>query len=83
MKHLMIVCKIVDCKKIVVVPIKFIYELDLAKSLNNRLNRNQVHLMFWSNDFTKKPNFDLAPSHQFEFSTDSCFNVKLLRAFGK
>lgn len=79
----MVVCKIQKIQKLVAVPIKFIYKLDFAKSLNNRLNRNQVHLMFWSSDFKKEPNFDLPISQRFEHNIDSCFDVKFLRAFGK
>lgn len=73
----MVVCKIQKIQKLVAVPIKFIYKLDFAKSLNNRL------LMFWSSDFKKEPNFDLPISQRFEHNIDSCFDVKFLRAFGK
>lgn len=81
MDNLFIVCKLVNIPKIVVVPINFIFELDLVKSLNYRLNRNQTHLMFWSSDHTKNPNFDLDISHRFEHNVDACFNIKILKAF--
>lgn len=81
MKELLIAAKIFKCAKTVVVPVDYIYELNFAKTFNNGINRNQIHLMFYSNDPTKKPNFQLPVSDEFDASTDSCFDVKLLRAF--
>lgn len=83
MEKLIVVVKIIDHPTIVLVPLEYIYELNLAKTLNNRINRNQHHLMFWSADHTKEPNFDLPISHQFNPVIDACFNVKLLKVFGE
>lgn len=83
MKELLLAVKLVCCKKTVVVPSDFIYMLDFVKTFNNSINRNQVHLMFWSQDKKKKPNFDLNISNQFNYSTDACFNVTISKAFGK
>lgn len=75
--------KILGCEIIVVVPLKFIHKLDLVKTLNNSVNHNQQHLMFWSEDQSKKPNFSLPISDRFSREVDSCHNVKLLKAFRK
>lgn len=83
MEDLTIVAKICKLPKIVVVPLENIYKLDLVKPLNNRINRNQVHLMYWSNDHKKKPNFNLPISQQFDNSVESCYNVKLHKVFSK
>lgn len=82
MENITIVAKICKIPKVVAVPLRYI-KLDLVKSLNNRINRNQEHLMYWSNDINKRPNFDLPISQQFHRSVDSCFNVRLLKVFGK
>lgn len=83
MKDIFLGVRIEGCKKIVVVPVNFIFELDFVKTFNNSLNRNQKHLMFWSENQKKEPNFSLPVSKQFNSSTDSCFHVKLLKAFSK
>lgn len=82
MGNLYIVAKICNYPEIVVVPLRNIYRFDYAKSLNNRINRNQTHLLYWSPDETKNPDFNLPISNRFDASTDSCFNVKLLKVFG-
>lgn len=81
MENLIIVAKLCNISRIVIVPLQNIFKLDLVKALNNRINRNQTHLLYWSNDHTKEPNFDLPISYQFNPSTDACFNVKLLKVF--
>lgn len=81
MKEPFLAAKLECCKKTVVVPANFIYQLDSAKTFNNGINRNQVHLMFWSQNQTKQPNFNLPISMQFS-SIDACFDVKIQRAFG-
>lgn len=83
MSSLTIVVKICKYRKLLCVPLRYIYKFDLAKSLNNRINRNQEHLCFWSNDQNKQPNFGLPVSHRFQRSTDACFKVKLLKVFRK
>lgn len=81
MSKILLAAKIESCKKIVVVPVNFIYGFDFVKTFNNSLNRNQKHLLFWSQNDKKEPNFNLAVSKVFNSSTDSCFHVKLLKAF--
>lgn len=83
MNNLTVVAILCKCRKILAVPIQNIYKLNLAKSLNNRINRNQQHLMFWSSDYSKAPNYDLPISDQFDKTRDACYMVKLLKVFGK
>lgn len=83
MTVLLIAAKIINSAKIVIVPVNYIYELNFAKTFNNAINRNQVHLLFWSHDLKKTANFDLPVSDKFRDNTDACFNVKLLKAFGE
>lgn len=83
MESLFVAVKIHNLSKIVVVPLRNIYKLNLAKTLNNRINRNQIHLMFWSSDHGKKPNFNASISNRFDSAIDSCYNVRLLKVFGE
>lgn len=83
MNNLTIVAILCKCRKVLTVPLRNVYKLDLAKSLNNRIIRNQEHLLFWSSDFTKEPNFNLPISGRFDKSRDACYMVKLLKVFGK
>lgn len=83
MSSLTIVAKICKYRKLICVPLHYIYMLDLAKSLNYRINRNQEHLCFWSNDLTNQPNFNLPISNHFDPSIDSCYKVRLLKVFRK
>lgn len=82
MDKLLVAAKICDVKKVIAVPMKYVYKFDIAKGLNNRINRNQVHLCFWSSDPEKEPRFDLPISNRFDRQVDSCFKVKLLKVFG-
>lgn len=81
--NLTVVAILSECSKTLTVPLQYIYKFDLAKALNYRINRNQEHLMFWSSDYKKAPNFDLPISHQFDKSKDACYKVKLFKVFGK
>lgn len=82
MENLTVVAKLCNYSKVVVVPLRNIFKLNFAKSLNNRINRNQVHVMFWSKNFTTVPNFNLPLSRRFDGNSDGCFNVRLLKVFG-
>lgn len=52
-----------EAKQRVVGRIDWIYQLDLVKTLHNRINRNQTHTLFWSKDQKKihclMSNFDI------------------------
>lgn len=81
MTNVYIVAKLWKRPNIVTIPLRYVLNLDLAKSLNNRINRNQKHVIFWSEDDSKEPNFNLPLSSEFNRSTDSCFEVKFLKVF--
>lgn len=83
MSSLSMVVKILKYPKLLTVPLHYIYKFDVAKSLNNRINRNQKHLCFWSDDHQKVPNFDLPIAKRFVRAQDSCFEVNLVKVFGK
>lgn len=83
MENLWIAVYLIDSSKVVVIPIKFIYNLSLSKSFNNRINRNQPHLIFWSANHQDQPNFHLTISKAFDQNDEACYYANLLKAFGK
>lgn len=83
MSAIVVAAYLIDCAKIVVIPAKFIYKLSFAKSINNRVNRNQIHLIFWSENEQDQPNFHLQVSKKFSQNRKMCFHANLLQAFGK
>lgn len=83
MNNLAITVYLMDAKKIVSIPRRNVYELSFAKTFKNRINRNQIHTVFWSADFKKEPDFRLPISHVFRRDVDACFHAKLIKAYGK
>lgn len=72
-----------DCRRKIIVPFNFIKKLNFAKTFNNRINRNQNHLVYFSTDLEDSPDFDLPVSKKFLFNRKACYIGKLLKAFGK
>lgn len=83
MENIFVVAYLLKPRKIVVIPAKFIYKLCLSKTLNYCINRNQPHLIFWSNNFDRHPNFHRPLSKKFLLDHNVCYHAKLLKAFGK
>lgn len=63
--------------------IDWIYELSPAKTLNNRINRNQKHLIFWSPNINRQPDFSLPISNVYFNDRDGMYRGKILKCFGE
>lgn len=90
-----VVVYLLDAKKNIIVPETFIYELNEEKLKNYGANRNQSHLIYWSNaasdgidgvpnpdfptDFTLPPT-NVHPPREIE---ETCYIVRLKRFFSK
>lgn len=78
-----------EARQNVVGRVDWIYHLDviLAKSLNNRINRNQIHTIFWSKDISKKPTFEISSDvhlrSTFHENEDALYRAKIVKCFGK
>lgn len=83
MENLCVAVYLIGSSKIIVIPAKFIYKLSLSKTFNYRVNRNQPHLIFWSEDFQDQPNFQLPIAATFNHDHEGCYRAHLLKAFGK
>lgn len=74
---------LIEVGKNIVVPMKFIYTMNRWIAYNRRINRNQVYLLFYSQDYNKIPNCYLAKRDSFSDTDDGCYYGKLLKCFGK
>lgn len=71
-------------RKNVLVPDYWCATFDLAKSINEGLNRNENHFIFFSADLKTKPDFSMeAWKGAFEPEVDRCYFGKVVRAFSK
>lgn len=67
-----------------VIPDYWCDSFDLAKEINEGLNRNINHLIFYSPDLTKEPDFSLPVlKEKFDADKDRCYFGKIIRAFSK
>lgn len=71
-------------KKNVLIPDFWCDSFDLAKQINEGLNRNENHLIFFSSDLTKEPDFSLPVlKEKFDSDADHCYFGKTIKAFSK
>lgn len=71
-------------KKNVLIPDYWIANFNWEKSINEGLNRNENHLIFFSSDLAKDPDFSMpASKSSFDPTVDKCYFGKLVRAFSK
>lgn len=82
-ENLWVAAFLIGSPKIIVIPTKFIYKLSVSKTFNYRVNRNQPHLIFWSEDHQDEPNFQLPIAATFNHDHKACYRAYLLKAFGK
>lgn len=67
----------------VVIRKDWIYGYSQAKTLNNGINCNQTHSIFFSTDLEREPNFNLERRGFFEREPDATYDAKLFRFFGE
>lgn len=74
---------LIRSKKNVVIPSNWCETLDIAKTMNESLNRNESHVIFVSPDKNKEANFALNIDGQFDLTCDGCFWAKITKVFSK
>lgn len=73
-----------DHKKNILIPDYWCDSLDLARSINSGLKKNENHLIFFSPDLNKIPDFSLPIRRgALDLTRDGCYFGKILRAFSK
>lgn len=70
-------------RKNVLIPDYWCDTFNLAKSINCGLNKNENHLIFFSPDLDKNPEFTLPVRETFDSDGDGCYFGKILQAFSK
>lgn len=64
-----------------VVPIQWIHNLKIGRTLNYGINKKKIYRMFYSLDHTKQPNFLLKTSKT-NSGTEFCFYGKIIKGYG-
>lgn len=80
-----------QCEKIYVFPISWMRNsgVQLEKFVANRINRNQIHIFFWSNETNEngspnddiQPNFDLPLQTTFPSAINACYYGQPIKFF--
>lgn len=70
-------------KENLVVPVKWINQLNLSSHANLGVNCAESHVIFYSLDKTKSADFKLPISNLFENDKDGCYLARLNKYFGK
>lgn len=87
MEKVFAIFHLIEAKKTVVGRVDWIYRLNLAKTLNNRINRNQTQTIFWSKDLKKNPSFknsaELQFRSEFDENQDGIYRAKIKKCFGE
>lgn len=81
--HLYFVAFLNDHNKNVLIPDFWCDGFDLAKSINESLNRNENHLIFHSPNIKNDPDFTLPVRPTLDLNIDGCYFGKIVRAFSK
>lgn len=70
-------------KKKLVIPIKWVYSLDILQLLNGCNIRDRVYTIYYSTDLTSEPNFHLPISIHFDEVKPAIYKAQVGRFFGK
>lgn len=81
----MIVEVFIKCaNKYIVIPEKWIYDVNLESLETYGVNSNRNMLIFWSKNFQEEPNFAMEKSSDFPSANDrACYLARMIRYFGK
>lgn len=70
-------------KKNLVVPVSWCSPFDLVDSVNEGLNRHINRTIFYSNDITTKPQFEIGIAASFDENVPGCHWGKMLKCYSK
>lgn len=73
---------LINAKRNILVPMKWIFQLNVNHIVNNGLNSTEEYLIFYSKDLSKGANF-LAPIGDRFTQEDACYYGKIFKVFGK
>lgn len=75
------VALLIESKKLVVIPLKWINGLQLADNLNYGIRPHKKYLIFYAH-YDQEPVFG-PPVMNFEDFVPACYNAYILKSFGK
>lgn len=67
----------------VVIPVKYIFSLDIVQVYNRGISRNKDHIVYYSSDDSDEPNFRLPIKKEFDPFEPACYEARILNTFGK
>lgn len=70
-------------RKRILVPVKWIKEIDYERVFNHGVNPSDDFTIFFSPQPEKKPNFDAPVLDVFSPDEDACYEARVFRGFGK
>lgn len=76
-------CFLVKYKKNVLIPYRYCKTFDVAAAINEGLNRNRNHVIFYSTDLTREANFELPVDTELDLNADGCYWAKIVKCFSK
>lgn len=74
---------LVDSKKKLVIPFKWVFSLDILQLLNGCHVRSKIYTIFYSNDLEVEPNFHMPISEIFDEENPACYRAQIGNFFGK
>lgn len=66
----------------VVIPVKYIFSIDIVQIYNRGMSRNKDHIIYYSNDDSDEPNFRLPIKSEFDPIVPACYKARVLNIFG-
>lgn len=70
-------------KKKLVIPARYVYELDLPYALSFGVNKKVNHLVFYSQNEQDHPFFNAEIKETFNELESGCYFARIIRCFGK
>lgn len=72
-----------DSKTKLVIPISWIYSLDIVQIFNRGVSHSKNHKIFYHKNKNTEPNFRLRVRNIFDENVHACYHAKILNGFGK
>lgn len=74
---------LIESRYRVVIPVKYIFSIDIVQIYNRGMSRNKNHIIYYSNDDSDEPNFRLPIRNYFDPNVPACCKARILNIFGK
>lgn len=72
-----------NSKQKLVIPLKWIYSIDITQIMNYGISHTKQHVVFYCNDPDEEPNFRLPIQNDFDENQNACYYARVLHIFGE